>query len=307
MRDIRSTLLVMLSVGLVGTWVYHLYDKTVYSSQRREVYIKDSAAVSDGVRDSLQKIYSYTISNLDTQLSSTKVNADSLKDQLGFKLQEIYTLKNDITIILKNRNATKADLTIAHEKIQELQNMVEALRNQNTSMEEEKSKLTAVLDQLSSDMEGLHQNMQRLDEENKSLTEKINQASVFIASEIKFMPVTVKNSREEETTLARKANKFVVSFFVQNNIKDYVNTEVYIVVLQPDGSVLKNSVWDFGTFDTRNEGKKPYTLKMHFQYQKAEAKQVLFSLTPDSYENGIYTMQIYHNGVMIGQLTKTLG
>jgi len=65
MRDIKTLLLALLSTGLVATWVYHLYDKTIYTSQKREVYIKDSIAVAEAVRDSLQKIYSSTKNELD--------------------------------------------------------------------------------------------------------------------------------------------------------------------------------------------------------------------------------------------------
>src|SRR5262245_2817197 len=135
MKDIRSSLLLMLSVGLIGTWIYHLYDKTHYSKQRHEVYIKDSSAVADGIRDSLQKIYSATISGLDTQLVATKTNAESLKSQLDVKLGEIFKLRTDITGILKNRNATRKDLEVARQKIGELQDKVNELRDQNTSME----------------------------------------------------------------------------------------------------------------------------------------------------------------------------
>ena len=61
MRDIKSLLLVLLSTGLVCTWVYHLYDKTMYRQGRTQVYIKHSIAVAEGIRDSLYKIYNATI------------------------------------------------------------------------------------------------------------------------------------------------------------------------------------------------------------------------------------------------------
>jgi hypothetical protein len=57
MKDTNSLLLVLLSVVLLGTWFYHLYDKTKYSNQRKEIYIKDSIDVAEGVHDSLHKIY----------------------------------------------------------------------------------------------------------------------------------------------------------------------------------------------------------------------------------------------------------
>ena len=306
MKDIRSSLLVMLSVGLIGTWIYHLYDKTQYSQQRHEIYIKDSAAVADGIRDSLQKIYSATITGLDTQLSATKTNADSLKTKLEGKLTEIYKLRNDITSILKNRNATKADLETARQMINELQQKVNDLKDQNSSMEEEKIRLTGILDQLNEDMKGMEQNIKRLGDENRVLTEKINLASVFVASDLRFYAVTLKNQKEIETNQAKKATKFILSFTVQNHFTENNAADMFIVVAQPDGQTLKFSVWESGVFDTRNEGKKDYTLKIHFGYEKGESKNLLYSLNADTYEKGTYTMQVYHNGIRIGQTTTLL-
>ena len=297
----------MLSLGLVGTWVYHLYDKTQYSKRRTEVYIKDSVAVAEGIRDSLQKMYSTTITNLDTRLDSTRSSADSIKTQLNVKLGEIYKLKAEIDGILKNRGASKADLNIARQKIGELQNLVEELKDQKNSMEEEKKQLNNVMAQLSGEISGLQQTMKRMGDENKALTEKVNLASVFVASELKLLPIALKNDKEQETNVAKKVTKLIVSFTVQNNINEYANADVYIVVVQPDGKVLKNDVWESFSMETYNGNKISYTRKLRFEYNKGEAKHLVFSLNADEYAKGNYTFQLYHNGYMIGQTVKTLG
>jgi hypothetical protein len=116
----------------------------------------------------------------------------------------------------------------------------------------------------------------------------------------------VKGTREEETSQAKKVKKFVISFLVQNNINQYNNAEVFVVVTGPDGEVMQSPVWESRTMDTKNEGKKEYTLKVRFDYEKGEQKRHLFSLDADKYQKGNYTMQVYHNGYMIGQTVKTL-
>ena len=297
----------MLSFGLVGTWVYHLYDKTQYSKRRTEIYIKDSVAVAEGIHDSLQKMYSNTIISLDTRLDSTRSSSDSVKSQLNVKLAEIYKLKGEIDGILKNRGSSKADLNIASQKISELQNLVTELKGEKNSMEEEKKQLNNVMAQLSGEINGLQQNMKRLGDENKVLTDKVNLASIFVASEIRLSPVTVKNDKEQETNVAKKASKFIISFTVQNNVNEYANTDVYIVIIQPDGKVLKNDVWESFSMETYNGNKISYTLKQRFEYNKGEAKHMLFSLNADEYQKGDYTLRLYHNGYMIGQTVKTLG
>ncbi len=307
MKDIKGFLLVMLSVGLVGTWVYHLYDKTQYTSNRKEIFIKDSIAVAEAVQDSLQKIYTASLNNLDLQLDSTRSGADSLKKQLNKKLGEINKLRAEINSILKNSGASPSDMTVARKKIAELQVLVEELKGEKTSIEEEKKRLSDVMTQLNGEITGLQQTMKKLGDENKLLAEKVDRASVFVASEIRLSPVTLKNDKELETNIAKKVSKLIVSFAVQNNVNDYNNTEVYIIITQPDGKVLTPDVWESATLMTTQSGdKKSYTRKIKFEYQKGETKQLTFSLNADDYQQGRYTLQLYHNGQMIGQVAKTL-
>lgn len=307
MKDIKPLLLGMLSVGLVGTWVYHLYDKAMYSKKRTEIYIKDSIAVAQDVQDSLQKIYAITINNLDSKLDSTRSNADSLKFSLDNKLNEIYRLKGEINSILKNRGASKADLTVAKSKIKELQGLVDELKEQKLSMEEEKEQLNSVMSQLNGEITGLQESMKKLGDENKALTEKVNMASVFVASAIDISPVAVKNGKEQETSSARKTTKLVISFTVQNNISQYDIADMYIVITQPDGSILTNDdVWDSSTMTLHNGSKTSFTRKVRFEYVKGESKKLIFSINAEEYIKGTYTLQLYHKGYMIGQAMKTL-
>ena len=305
MRDIKSLLLLLLSAGLVGTWIYHLYDKTVYSLRIKEIFVKDSAAVAEGIRDSLQRIYTIALNDLDTQLESTKNNSDSLKGQLDFRILELNKLRNEIGDILKNKGANESDLNIARNKINELQRKINDLRSENSNMEQERSRLNNILEQLTTEMKGLEQNVKKLDDENKNLVEKINLASTFVASELRLSAMDVKSAKEQETSQSKKADKFVLSFAVQNNINDYNIAEVYVSVIQPDGQTLQSSVWESGTISTRS-GQREFTRKVRFEYHKGEQKKLLFSLESNVFQEGNYTMQLYHNGTLIGQQVRTL-
>jgi hypothetical protein len=139
------------------------------------------------------------------------------------------------------------------------------------------------------------------------LTRKINLASSFVASELKLSPVTVKNDKELETNQAKKASKLVISFVVQNNVTDYGNADVFIVITQPDGRILQNDdVWETSTINLQAGGRINYTRKIRFEYHKGESKRLLFSLNAEEYLKGTYTLQLFHNGYMIGQTMKTL-
>ena len=308
MRDNKSILLAFLAAGLVITWIYHIYDKSQYSNHTREVFVKDSIAVAEAVSDSLRIYYTRALDQLGVEKLQIDSSNSSLKGELGQRVTEINMLRDEIGIILKRKNLSQADLTEAKTKINDLQSRIENMRRENTSLAEERTKLNGVLAQLNGEMNSLQQNMEKVSAENKDLTQKINDASVFIASEIKFAAVNVKaDEKESETTQQKKAIKFVTSFAVQNNILDLESAEVIVVITDPSGKSLNTQVWDAGSFETKTEGRKIYTLRVKFEYNKGEVKHLIFSLEPNSFEKGTYKLSLYHNGIRIGESSWKLG
>ncbi len=306
MKNTKSVLLVMLTVGLIGTWAYHFYDKSVYSNRNTQVSIKDSVTVAQGIKDSLQRVYSLAINNLGTQLDSTKNTAGQLKGELNSKLSEIYRLRSEVASILKKSDLNKEDLDQARKKTAELQQLVSELQNKNSTIEEEKKQISFAFEEVNTQVKKLESNMQQLSQENKVLTEKVKLASTFVVTDLKISPVMVKNDREVETNLVQKASKLVVSFDVQNNVTQYDITEVFVVITQPDGKVLNTDVWEAYSMDTNDRGKIGYTRMVKFDYQKGETKHVMFTINPEDYQKGNYSLQVYHNGYKIGETTKAL-
>lgn len=308
MRDIKPLLLLLLSIGLVGTWVYHLYDKTQYSQRRIEAFVQDSTTVANNIRDSLKGVYSSTIQQLDSSLASsgdslnhTQNKADSLQRRLASRVSEINRLKVEISNILNKGNTSGNDMALARQKIGELQEQVNQLESQNGSMEAEKKQLSSTLEQLTGHAGKLEQNIRKLNDENATLQQKIDLASVFFASDVKLAAVDMRSSKEVETTQYKRADKLVVSFLLQNNVSDYYNAEINIVIIQPDKQVLQNPNWDSGQFDSKSEGKKNFTRVIKFDYIRGEQKSLTFSLDVEDFQKGNYGLQLWHKGVMIGK------
>ena len=303
MRDSKNLLLLLVSVGLMGTWVYHLYDKSRYSTHLAQVLIKDTTATQEAVKDSLQKLFAEKTSELDT----TKTVTDSLKGRLDSTMSKIFDLRRQISDILKNRNATNSDLKKARELISEYQERIEEMKAQNTDLETERTRLNGVLTQLNDEMKGLQDNVEKITNENKELTETINEASIFIASDMRLSVVTTKSGdKETEVTSAKKADKMIFSFTLQNNIANTASYDVYVVIVQPDNKVLQTDAWVPDHFDSKTEGSKAYTTKVHFEYNKGERKKILYTIQPDDFISGTYVMQIYQNGVSLGETSKQL-
>ena len=165
MRDPKLLLLALLSVCLVATWVYHLYDKTLYSERLIEkVPVRDSVAIASAIRDSLQYIYSTSLAELDMEKST----ADSMNEKLSSRVAELNRYKAEVSGILKNRNATKNDLERARNNINQMKTLLAEMQDENKGLETEKHRLQTTLDQLSDEMVYLQTSMEKLGKENKS-------------------------------------------------------------------------------------------------------------------------------------------
>ena len=304
MREPKSLLLAMLSVCLVATWIYHLYDKTLYSDRLVEkIPIRDSAAIASAVRDSLQQIYAASLSELD----STRLTADSINVKLSSRVNELNRLKAEVSGILKNRNATKNDLQRARNRISEMKILLAEMKDENAGLESEKANLQSTLDQLSGEMVSLQSSMEKLGQENKELSHMVNMASTFILSDMSFNVVDVrKNKKEVSTNQASKADKMIISFVVKNNILHLPSTEVYIVVTDPIGRVIQNPIWNSGNFITPKKGTLSFTIKERFNYEKNNAKKIIYTFAPETFIAGQYKVQVYHNGVEIGETLNKL-
>ena len=249
-------------------------------------------------RDSLQQIYSATIKKLDEAFSASWSSADTLSQNLDVKLEEFNKLRNEITTILKDQSP-EADLGSAKEKILELQIKVNALRLKNTDVESENKRLQALLDQLT---KGRQESAAGFFVPGaRQVAEKTG--GPVITTEMRLAAVAIANNKETETNAADEAEKIVGSFSLKN-ISSKANTELMVVVIQPDGKVVRNSVWESGSFET-SQGKKIYSRKINLDGGSND-KPLNFSLNPDRILKGEYTMQIWYNGNMIGKISKLL-
>ncbi len=135
----------------------------------------------------------------------------------------------------------------------------------------------------------------------KGQLEKINSSSpVFSASDLKL---SAANDADAEVASADDAEKFVGSLVVRNSLVQGMG-EVMLVLIQPDGKVLRNA-WESGSFDT-DGGKKIYSRKIKFDYNKGELRRINFSVPADNIQKGTYTLQVYNNGRVIGRVAKVV-
>ena len=294
----KNIVIGLLAVALLGSWAYFLMkinrsDKEILSKSEEGVHYMSQ-------RDSLESLYKFTLDKYD---SVTVANND-LSGKLTTKQTEISKLKAEINSILKKKNATSSELARAKTLIDELNSQIETLQAENARLTGENQTLTTEKAQLIVEKDTLTANLNTTQAEKKVLENTVDVGSTFSASNIAIIPVNEKNGgKEKETTTAKKVDKLVVSFDVENRIAKSGPADMYILVTAPDGKVIDATG---GTFTTREEGDKTFTSKLTVPYEQGKRQNVQLPLVQDKFQTGDYKIQVYHNGFKIGEGVRTL-
>jgi hypothetical protein len=297
----KTMLIVLMAAGLLGTWGYLLWDKNKTSEKIQITQTASNNYMSQ--RDSIKMMYDESEMRLD---SITGAN-NSLQGHLTESQKDIEAKKSEIRKILNDKNATKAQLDKAKTMINELNDKITGLETEVTRLTGENQELNVANTSLKQDKTDLEQNLETTKTEKETLEQTVDVASTFSASNIQITPVDEKkNGKEKTTTKAKRVNKLVVSFDVENRIAKSGPADMYIVVTAPDGKVISNETLGSGSLATRDEGDKTFTSKVPVEYEQGSRKNVQFAIHQDSFLIGNYKIEIYHNGFKIGEGVRSL-
>ncbi|MBD0297518.1 MAG: hypothetical protein ICV84_20390 [Flavisolibacter sp.] len=291
----------VLAAALLGTWGYYLWDKNKADEKIQVTQTQATTALT--ARDSIQILYDASL----TRLDSLTGNNNNLHGQLSSRQSEIQKLKSEISRILSNKNATEADLKRARSLIAQLNNRIANLEVEVARLTGENQELASTNTHLTQEREVLQTNLQTTTAEKEELAKTVDVASTFSASNIQIRPVHEKKSgKEKETSNARRVDKLIISFDVENRVAHSGPADIYVVVTDPGGQVIADPSMGSGTLTTREEGDKTFTFKTTLDYEMGTRKSVQVPLRQDNFKTGDYKIQIYQNGFKIAEGVRTL-
>lgn len=297
----KNIIIGLLAVALLGSWAYFLVQTN--KSKNELALNKQEGVHYMSQRDSLESLYKFTLDKYD---SVTVANND-LSGKLTARQTEISKLKGEISSILRKRNASQAELNKAKGLIEELNSKITNLEAEVVRLTGENQVLTTEKATLTVERDSLQTNLTTTQGEKKVLEETVDVGSTFSASNIAITPINEKNGgKEKETTTAKKVDKLVVSFNVENRIAKAGATDLYIIVTAPDGKVISSEATGGGTFTTRQDGDQTFTQKMSIDYTPGTRQNLQVPLTQEKFLTGDYKIQVYHNGFKIGEGVRTL-
>lgn len=298
---IKNIIIGSLSVLLIGLGGYMIYQKSDNSRVMQQQDTKIATITNE--KSEVQSSFDASLARLDSMATVTT----GLQNQLSEKNTEIASAKEQIRKILNNKNATASELAHAKKLISGLNDKISGMETEIARLTQENQTLNVEKTALTADKEKLTTDLVTTTTQNKELEKKVDIASTLNASNIVITPVNIKNNgREKVSTKAKKVDKLVVSFDVANRIIQDGQTDVYVVVVGPDGQPVTTNNTS-GLFTTREDGDKTYTAKVPVDLETSKTKNVNFTFAPStSFQTGAYKIMIYQNGFLIGQGSKEL-
>ena len=295
----KNIIIGVLAAGLLGTWAYFLYNKNESDKTIQEKSVAVTQAMT--ARDSANILYQNTLQRLDALTGEN----NTLKSQVTDDNSQISKLKNEITSILSKKNASEAEVKRAKALIAQLNQTVANLEAENARLTGENQVLASNNTQLTQEKQVLQTNLQTTTSEKDELAQTVDVASTFSASNIQITPLNEKRGgKEKSTTTAKKVDKLVVSFDVENRVARSGPADLYVIVTGPDGKVISDATGN--TLSTRQDGDRAYTYKTTVQYEQGTRKSVQIPMRQDHFQTGDYKIEIYQNGFKIQQGVKTL-
>lgn len=302
-KDNRGLIYGILIAALLGTWGYIIYDK---SKTKEVIQQKDVQYTAlDSSKNMIQKEYEDALLRLDA-MTGTNSKLDSL---VKTKDKEIGDVKNRIQQLVRNKNASAADLAEARNLIKSLNGKIDGYVAEIEKLQGENQVLTTEKQTLTTQKAELETTLTTTESQKKVAEEKVDIGSTLHASGFKITALDEKSGgKEKATTTAKRADKFRISFDLDENlIAESGTKELYILVSDPAGKLISEQGLNSGTFTTRKDGEKQFTNKVSVNYEQGVRKNVSFDLKQtDKYQPGNYKVEVYHNGFKIGENTVVL-
>jgi exonuclease VII small subunit len=289
----KDNIIIFLLIALIGTWGYLLWDK----SQTKETIDLQAAQIEnlDADKAAIQKEFEQAIVRLDSVTNSNT----TLSNQVSEQQRDIDAQKVAIKKILNDRNATRSSLEQARSMVSDLNGKIAALENQIAILKQENLELTEANTTLQGEKQGLEQDLSKSAAQNAALSKTVDIGSTFSASSIQISSIDVRPSGKEKiTATAKRVDKLLVRFDVENRIAPSGPADMYLIVTDPAGKVITEKGF---VLPTREDGDRSYTALIPVNYEKGTRQKVEFPVRAGQYNKGNYRLEIYHNGFKIGE------
>jgi hypothetical protein len=253
----------------------------------------------------------------DRALKTAYRQLDSIGTEMDRKMVEIERLGGDIEELHLIRDSLEAEKTELFEANRYTERQLRATRERvegyrellvmkDVEIEELKKlneNLVSENIELKTERNELNQTLRQAQQTQQQLTQKVELASRLVAENIRISASTGGSKPREGEFRARQVEKLTVEFQIgKNDVAPIEGKEILMRIIDENDNVLFDVARGSGTF--RLGGKETfYTAKQEILFDNT-AQKVTFNYEKGSeYVPGLYNMEIYTDGYLMGNKT----
>ncbi len=323
MASTNQNLKALVIIALLGLFGLNVYQFVNNSNLQKDNLAKESELIElEDAKAKLDKEYQQAISDLnDMKTNNEELNKviDSQKEELRIQKEKIGGLLKDSKNLAMARKEIESMKSKTQEYIAEINRLKSEnaeLVTKNTSLKTEKENLTKEVEskfvenqQLSAAKENLSMEKDNLAKEKQLLSRRVNKATA-----IPVTKVDAESYREREGKKPKSVSKAADTEFIEVCFKTTVNkntdagTETFnIRLINPTGEtqVLETEGSGIMTNDATGESIK-YTMSVSSQYSNDVKTICAQYKNPGSFTSGIYQIEVFNKGYLVGTGTIKL-
>lgn len=323
MANSNQNVKALVIIALLGLFGLNVYQFVNNSNLQKDNLSKENELVQlEDAKAKLDKEYQQAVSDLnDMKTNNEELNRviDSQKEELRIQKEKIGGLLKDSRNLALARKEIESIKTKTQDYISEINRLKSEnaeLSTQNTSLQTEKAKLTSEVEtksaenqQLSQVKENLSKEKENLSKEKDLLSRKVNRATAIPVNK-----VDAEAYREREGKSPKSVSKAAEAEFIEVCFKTTVNknTEAgpekfFVRIINPTGET--QSVESEGSGVIRNDQTGEtikYSTTAMTQYSNDEKKVCGKFKNPGSFTAGVYQIEVFNKGYLVGTTTLKL-
>lgn len=281
--------IILVLLGVVGYLLYSNSDKSTTIAQQEDKIEADSATINAKVKE---------LEELNLALTRAKMEMDELgksNDTLNQQLAQL----NEYIKQVKAGNAKQ--INNLSSKLAEYKKLLEVKDKEIVSLRAKTDSLTTEVGTLNQQKSQMNDSIAALNSVKTELAEKVAIASVLKAENIR---VTAINKKDKELSKDEYKSKDIVKLKVMFNLGDNKvarkdNKQIHFRLIEPSGTVLYDAAAGGGFFNA--DGKDiPYTDKKSVKFDNTKQQVGFVYVKGSEYKSGNYTVEIYGDGIKIG-------
>ena len=284
-----NKLLLALVLVLAVAVIWLLIDRSAQKQQADDLIAK--IEIGNLQKDSLNREMTMIMDSYN-QLQTTNDTINAQLEEQKAKVAELMTtLKRTKASNLDSLKKYRAEVETLRAIMRSFVVQIDSLNTKNIMLTEENTRLSGQLSSVKNENK-------KLSNAKDSLQGRVKEAEALKAVGMKL---TALNDRDNETSRIIKAQKFRVTFTInENEMTKTGEKDVYLRLVKPNGEILKNENTGFFKYQGSDIA---YSGKKTINYDGKAQPVTIYAISREVLSGGVYQADLFCDGRNIGSVS----